>query len=209
MCKVYNSIGSLTTIKSHLHRHNINEFKSLNEVIAFQKDYFTYRQQITSTHEVLIEQEKRTLSIDISQLDNSIKTEKINVERELRNELEILKQKLNDLSSSTSANFIQRLANSLKKWFLKRKIRNKELCVDSKIADSIRTLVEVHSEKNNRYQYIVSHFTEAVNDFALENNAGLVIIIPKKHNWFEGIFGHKHTKALAFHTSIPLMAIHA
>ena len=167
MCKVYNSIGSLTTIKSHFHRHNINEFKSLNEVIAFQKNYSTYRQQITSTHEVLIEQEKRTLSIDISQLENSIKTEKINVERELRNELEILKQKLNDLSSSTSANFIQRLANSLKKWFLKRKIRNKELCVDSKIADSIRTLVEVHSEKNNRYQYIVSHFTEAVNESCL------------------------------------------
>jgi len=29
-------------------RHNINEFKSLNEVISFQKKYSTYRQQITS-----------------------------------------------------------------------------------------------------------------------------------------------------------------
>ena len=75
--------------------------------------------------------------------------------------------KLDDLSSPTSANFIHRLANSLKKWFLKKKIRNKELCVNSKIADSIRTLVEVHSEKNNRYQYIVSHFTKAVNESCL------------------------------------------
>src|SRR6187455_833115 len=107
MCKVYNSIGSLTTIKSHLHQHNITEFKSLNEVIAFQKNYPTYRQQITSAHDLLMEQEKKTLSIDISQLDNSIKAEKINIERELRKELEILKQKLDDLSSSNSANFIQ------------------------------------------------------------------------------------------------------
>src|SRR5688572_19091019 len=115
MCKVYNSIGSLTTIKSHLHRHNLNEFKSLNEVIAFQKNYSTYRQQITSTHQLLIEQERKTLGMDISQLENSIKAEKINIERELRKELEILKQKLNDLSSSTPANFIQRLTNSFKK----------------------------------------------------------------------------------------------
>ena len=129
MCKVYNSIGSLTTIKSHLHQHNITEFKSLNEVIVFQKNYSVNRQQITSTHEVLIGQEKKTLGIDISQLDNSIKTEKINIERELREELEILKQKLNDLSSSTSANFIQRLTDSFKKWFLKRKIRNKAPCL--------------------------------------------------------------------------------
>ena len=167
MCKVYNSIGSLTTIKSHLYRHNINEFKSLNEVIAFQKSYSTYRQQIISTHELLIDQEKKTLSIDISQLDNSIKAEKINIERELREELEILKQKLNDLSSSTPANFIQRLTNFFKKRFLQMKIRNKELCVGSKIDYSIRNSVKIFTEKTNRYQYIVSHFADAVNESCL------------------------------------------
>ena len=66
------------------------------------------------------------------------------------------------------------------------------------------------SNYNPQYHFIENkNFAEAVNNFALENNADLVIVIPKKHNWFEGIFGHKHTKALAFHTSIPLMAIHA
>jgi len=167
MCKVYNSIGSLTTIKSHLYRHSINEFKSLNEVIAFQKNYSTYRQQITSTHESLIQQEKKTLSIDISQLDNSIKAEKINIERELYNELEILKQKLNDLSSSTPANFIQRLTNFFKKRSLKKKIRNKELYVDSKINYSIRNSVKIFTEKTNRYQYIVTQFADAVNESCL------------------------------------------
>jgi hypothetical protein len=167
MCKVYNSIGSLTTIKSHLDRHNIYEFKSLNEVIAFQKNYSSYRQQITSTHKVLIEQEKKTLSIDISQLDNSIKAEKINIEKELPRELEILKQKLNELSTSTPANFIQRLTNFFKKKFLKKKIRNEELCVDSKIDYSIRNSATTFTEKTNRYQYIVSHFEDAVYDSCL------------------------------------------
>lgn len=167
MCKVYNSIGSLTTVKFHLRRHNINDFKSLNEVIAFQKNYYTYRQQITSSHEVLIEQEKRTLSTDISQLDNSIKADKINIERELRKEIEILKQKLNNLSSSTPANFIHKLTNSLKKSFLKMKIRNKALHIDSKIDYSIRNSVKIFTDKSNRYQYIVSHFSDAVNESSL------------------------------------------
>ena len=61
MCKVHNSVGCLTTVKSHLHRHNITEFKSLNEVIAFQKSYGTSRQQIISNSEVEIENEKRNL----------------------------------------------------------------------------------------------------------------------------------------------------
>ena len=48
MCKVYNTIGSLTSVKSYLWQHNINEFKSLNEVINFQKNYGILRQRIFS-----------------------------------------------------------------------------------------------------------------------------------------------------------------
>ena len=61
MCKVYNNVGSLTTIKAHLYQHNIHDFNSLNEVMAFQKNYLVYQQQIISNHEHLIEQEKNSL----------------------------------------------------------------------------------------------------------------------------------------------------
>src|SRR5258708_28700856 len=134
MCKVYNSIGSLTTIKSHLHQHHINDFNSLNEVIKFQKNYFSYRQQIISDHEKIIEQEKNSLKLDISQLDNSIKAEKTNFEAELRKEIEKLEQKLNNLLTSTSTNFIQRLIYYIKGSYYKNKIKSKELNFDSNIA---------------------------------------------------------------------------
>jgi hypothetical protein len=164
MCKVYNSVGSLTTIKSHLNQHNINDFNSLNELITFQKNYSTCRQQIISNHEHIIEQEKKSLKLDISQLDSSIKVEKINFEAELHKEIEKIEQKLNNLLTSTSTNFFQRLRNSINGWYYKEKIKRKELHFDSKIAYSIRKLVEVHTEKSNRYQYIVSYFADAVNE---------------------------------------------
>jgi len=51
-------------------------------------------------------------------------------------------------------------------------------------------------------------FTDAVNEFSATSHADLIIIIPKKHSWFEGIFTYKHTKALAFHSNTPLLAVH-
>jgi nucleotide-binding universal stress UspA family protein len=53
-----------------------------------------------------------------------------------------------------------------------------------------------------------THFTEAINQFADNNNIDLIITIPKKHGLFEGLFRKSHTKALAFHSHVPLMIIH-
>lgn len=51
-------------------------------------------------------------------------------------------------------------------------------------------------------------FTDAINKFAVENKSDLIIAIPKKHGLFENIFSRSHTKALAFHSHIPIMTIH-
>ena len=82
MCNVYRSVGSLTTIKSHLQRNNVTELTSLNELIAFQKNYSTSRQQIISKHELSITQEKNDLNSEISKLDKLIKVKKTVIEEE-------------------------------------------------------------------------------------------------------------------------------
>jgi nucleotide-binding universal stress UspA family protein len=53
-----------------------------------------------------------------------------------------------------------------------------------------------------------THFTEAINHFADNNDIDLIITIPKKHGLFEGLFKKSHTKSLAFHSHLPLMIIH-
>ena len=161
MCKVYNTIGSLTAIKSHLRRHNITEFNSLMEVMNFQKNYDAAQQQIMSNHQLLITQEKNKLSTDIPQLNNTIHTKKIEVEEELRFEIQDLRQKLEQLSTGQK-NIIQKLTRYFKKRSLKKEILSNESSIDFKVSQSVQYLADTFAEKNNRHQYITSRFTEAV-----------------------------------------------
>ena len=166
MCKVYNPIGSLTTIKSHLHAHNVNEYRSLNELINFQKNYSLARQQIISDHKLLVEQEKNTLRGEITQLDHSIKAKKNALERQLILELEKLKHRLDNLPLVHS-NIIQALVNFVKKIVLKLKIQINKLTFNFKIVYSLKHLTKNYNEKNGRYQYIVSYFEDAVVESSL------------------------------------------
>ncbi len=167
MCKVHNSVGCLTTVKSHLKRHNINDFNSLNEVLNFQKNFSILRQQIISNHEQLIEQEKTTLIADISQLDNSIKADRTYYENYFLNEIEDIKQKLNSLSTSGNLNFIHRIVNYVKQRSYKRKIKDLEIHLDTKVNYSVRELVQQYQDKTNRYHYITSNFKDAVYESCL------------------------------------------
>lgn len=164
MCKVYNTIGSLTAIKSHLHKNNINDFKSLNEVIAFKNNYSSYRQQIISTHESLIQEEKQRLNTDIQKLEEDIKEEKINIEKELLNEIETLEQELKEHSSAAQTKVIQKLIIFFKRKRLRKEIAYKKSSVTSNIEYFIHHSVKTLTGKSNRYQYIISNFTGAVNE---------------------------------------------
>lgn len=62
---------------------------------------------------------------------------------------------------------------------------------------------------NPQYYFIKNEsFIDGVNNFAVENNSDLIIVIPKKHGLFDNIFKRSHTKVLAFHSHIPIMSIH-
>lgn len=62
---------------------------------------------------------------------------------------------------------------------------------------------------NPEYQFVDStDFVHAINNFAEEKSVDLIITIPKKHGFFEGLFKRSHTKQLAFHSHVPLMVIH-
>lgn len=51
-------------------------------------------------------------------------------------------------------------------------------------------------------------FITGVNDFVEKNMIDLIITIPKKHGFFEGLFKESHTKKLAFHSHVPMMCVH-
>jgi len=52
-------------------------------------------------------------------------------------------------------------------------------------------------------------FIEAINLFAEDRKAGLIITVPKKHDFLSSLFKTSHTQKLAYHSHIPILALHA
>lgn len=162
MCRTYNKIGSLTTLKLHLEENNIHDFKSLKEVIDFQKSYAIFRQGLISHHENLVEEEKNMLNVDLPDLDTAIEAQRQESVLRLKNEIDKLKQQLNILTTNPSRSFFQKLSNDLKHYNYKRKIKRKEHNFEIKVKKSISKLIKDYQVKSNRYQFITSNFNEAV-----------------------------------------------
>ena len=162
MCRLYNTIGSLTTLKSHLENSHIYDFKSLKEVMDFQNSYSVIRQQLISHHENLIEHEKNMLNNDLRQLEAEIQTQKQQAEQRLIGDIEKLKQQLSSSENNTTANFIQKIIEGFRQRSYKSKIKHKEQIFDSEVKMAIGELVGTYQFKSNRYQFIASHSNEAV-----------------------------------------------
>lgn len=162
MCKVYNQIGSLTTIKSHLNNHEINEFKSINELITFKNNYSTNHQQIISHHSILIEKEKTELNEEIAKLEDLIEVNKDGIRQHLNLNLNELKKQLDNIPS-TQSNVLKTMLSYFERKVIKRKIHNIETNFDTKIANSIQQLTNTLKTKSNRLQHIVTNFDDAVN----------------------------------------------
>lgn len=164
MCRTYNIIGSLTTLKSHLEDNKIHDFKSLKEVIDFQNSYPTFRQQLISNHEKLIEQEKNLLNTDLEQLDMTMEVQKQQTAQILTDEIEKLKQQLNLSTYVVATNLFQKLISNFKEWNYKRQLTHKEHNFDAIVIKSIKNFVDIRQVKNNRYQFITKEFNAAVKE---------------------------------------------
>lgn len=200
MCKVYNSVGSLTTVKLHLHRNNITEFKSLSEVISFQKGYVASRQNIISNSEVEIEKEKNNIISENQQLKDSIELTKDAAKKELLEQIEHLKTQLQILSSLNPRNIWGKVTNYFRIITLKREIRSYELVLPSKVLESVNQMINTYQRNENRYNYITYRFQDAVNDncsVALKELDRKKALIDEVNNSIFGAIGeHKVVKVL-------------
>jgi nucleotide-binding universal stress UspA family protein len=62
---------------------------------------------------------------------------------------------------------------------------------------------------NPEYAFIrLYDFSEAINLFATDHDADLIITVPRKHSFLESLFTTSHTKKLAYHSHLPVLAIH-
>jgi nucleotide-binding universal stress UspA family protein len=51
-------------------------------------------------------------------------------------------------------------------------------------------------------------FFDAISQFADDKNIDLIVIVPRERSFLSGLFKTSHTKKLAYHSHIPIIAIH-
>lgn len=58
------------------------------------------------------------------------------------------------------------------------------------------------------FSYIESQDpVEGINRYVKENNTDMVVMIARKHNFFERLFKEPNTKKMAFHSTVPLLTL--
>jgi hypothetical protein len=161
MCKVYNTIGSLTTIKKHLIQNNIDNFRSVNELLSFQDNYSTSRQQIISHHNNLIAAERNNLNSEVLLLEDEISKDKFEVQQKLKSKVVCLRQQFDEIPGIEKS-IIEEFTNSFKALLLLIQIKHRELFSNLTVYFSVRTKVKALGKKSNRLQYLVTNFEEEV-----------------------------------------------
>lgn len=53
-----------------------------------------------------------------------------------------------------------------------------------------------------------SDFLEAISNFTSDHSIDLIITVPKNHSFLSTFFKKNHTKTLAYHSHVPVLAIH-
>lgn len=175
MCKVYNEIGCLKDIKSHLYSHGLYEYNSVKELINFQSNYPHLRQEIISNHVLSIEHEKITLDNELASLDVLIKQKRFEIKRHLYYKVKNLKQHINHLSSKYLSG-VSKIINFFKIAVTNLKIGYYKLFFNIKTQLSTHTLAKIHHEKRNRFLHIDSNFQDAV----LESGSAQIQELDKK-----------------------------
>jgi nucleotide-binding universal stress UspA family protein len=70
-------------------------------------------------------------------------------------------------------------------------------------------MLEMFSDYSPEFYFIgMTDFFEAIEQFIIDKNIDLLVTIPKRHHVLTGMLKGHHTKKLAYHTHIPLLAVH-
>ena len=160
MCKVFNTVGALNDIESHLINHNINEFTSLDELITFQKQYHSRQQEIILDHTLLVEQEKIFLEKDIDEFNEVISIRKLELKKELQQQLDNFDQELCNLPIA-DFKIIPIIKDYYMCLIIWAKIRYSQIIYYFKYFILTRKSDKLISTKNKQLNYIVTNFNEA------------------------------------------------
>lgn len=144
-------------------KYNIDEFRTLSELINYRKNYQFNEQEIISDHTFFIEQEKSTLEKEIAELNEAIPRNKNDLEDRLRQQLDDFNQEIENLPETNS-----KIIPTIRDYWLNLIICTKFWFVQLQFQYHIKTfnyqVKKLLAEKNKRFEYLSANFQEAINE---------------------------------------------
>ena len=200
MCVIYNTIGALNHIESHLAKNGLDEFNSISDLIRFEKDYYANQEQIILKHKLFIQKEKEILREDISTLIEQISKHTAEQNEKLKQKLYNLNQQLDKLFLPKS-NLLTILKDLGLNMIVLSKIWTAPILARANISITTRKQNTLLSQKNMRYDFVVNDFDSAVSlssSGELEMHARKRNVIKEINNFIYGAIGeHKVSNVLA------------
>jgi len=72
-----------------------------------------------------------------------------------------------------------------------------------------KRMMEFFGEMNPEFYFIGMYdFQDAIEQFTKDRNIDMIITIPRFHSFFDALFKGSQTKKLAFHSEVPVLAVH-
>ena len=166
MCHIYNTIGSLTFLKTYLDEAGIHDLRSVKALTEFQDNYRFYTQNILQKHEVSIKEEQAKLILEIKSLKEDLIHQSQNLDNNYSSKVNQLREDLHQLSFVIPKNSLHNLKNKLNQWSIKIKITKLEKD-QNQLTHKITHDLNLKIEKNkNRLAFISEHHQEAVKQSA-------------------------------------------
>jgi nucleotide-binding universal stress UspA family protein len=86
---------------------------------------------------------------------------------------------------------------------------DKEESYDIEIMEETEDLQKMLQELNPSYHFLNNTgVNEGLIQFAERNDLDMLIVVPKKHSIIGNIFHRSHSKQVALHSQVPIMAVH-
>ncbi len=116
---------------------------------------------------------------------------------------------LRQVVETTPVHFIRELCNIFNAELLVLNVDYKNRNFNTDVPEQSLLLHNMIDDLSPSYHFIENpNIEEGINAFAETHGVDLIITIPKKHKLLDGLFQKSHTRELAFHSHIPIVAIH-
>ena len=117
---------------------------------------------------------------------------------------------LKDVTTTVPVAPIKSILNSFKPQLFVVNVDTDHYVEVTETYKSERAILENLLEDYNPEFYFIRmyDFQESISSFAADREIDLILTVPRKHSFLSGLFKTSHTKKLAYHSHVPILAVH-